>query len=105
MTPVISFSMALDMLKNGKVMQREAWSKDHFVVIMSGLCLPPYNTQDTMRKVNDRTAQWIGEHRSLDSQPYFASCTLLGEKAKWNVGWTPTADDLLATDWVEFKSE
>lgn len=50
-----------------------------FIVLMDGLKLPSYNTQGTEKKVNDRTAKFIGEDTSLDSQPYIAMYTAQGK--------------------------
>ena len=55
-----------------------------------------YNTQHTLKKVNDRTAKHIGEDKPLDSQPYFALWTAA---QKWQPGWTPSTSDVLAEDW------
>jgi hypothetical protein len=60
------------------------------------LQLPPFNTQDTSRKVNDRTAKWIGEDKPLDCQPYFAMYTA---DEKWQPGWLASQADMLADDW------
>lgn len=63
---------------------------------MPPLNLPPYNTQDTERKVNDRTAKWIGEDTPLESLGYFAMFTA---DKKWLSGWLASQTDLLAIDW------
>lgn len=94
----MSFSGALVMLKDGEALQRLGWNgKDQFVVLMPALFLPPYSTQGTARKVNDRTAKWIGPDTPLDCQPYFA---LFNAQKKWQPGWVPSTGDLLAEDWV-----
>lgn len=83
--------------KEDKAICREGWNgKGQFVVIMPALYLPPYNTADTSRKVNDRTAKWIGEDQPLDCQPYFA---LYNAQKKWQPGWLPSQGDLFAEDW------
>lgn len=64
---------------------------------MSRLQLPPYRTQGTERKVNDRTAKWIGEDTPLDSNPYFAMFTA---DRKWQPGWLASQTDMLADDWM-----
>lgn len=93
-----SFGFALDALKDGHKVTRAGWNgKGQFVVYMSALYLPPYNTQGTERKVNDRTAKWIGEDKPLDSQPYFA---LYNAQGKWQPGWVPSISDCLADDWM-----
>ena len=84
-------------MKNGNKCARASWNgKDQFVVYMSPLKLPPFNTQGTERKVNDRTARWIGEDTPLDSQGYFA---LFNSQRKWQPGWVASTSDLLANDW------
>lgn len=91
------FSAALICLKNGDAVARHGWNAGgQFVVMMPRLYLPPFNTQDTSRKVNDRTAKWIGEDQPLDCQPYFA---LYNAQKKWQPGWVPSTSDLLAEDW------
>ena len=95
----MTFSDALKLLKEGKKLARSGWNgKNQFVVMMPALYLPPYNTQDTLRKVNDRTAKYIGEDKPLDSQPYFA---LYNAQGKWQPGWVPSTGDLLADDWIQ----
>lgn len=81
----------------GVAIQREGWNgKGQFVVVMPPLYLPPYNTQGTERKVNDRTAKWIGEDQPLDCQPY---CAIYNAQKKWQPGWIPSQGDLFANDW------
>lgn len=93
----LSFGHAIEAAKAGQKIAREGWNgKGMFVVYMPELNLPPYNTQGTTRKVNDRTAKWIGEDTPLESQPYFA---LFTAQKKWQPGWTPSQCDMLANDW------
>lgn len=92
------FSTALLFLKEEKKVMRKGWNgKNQFVVMMPALFLPPFNTQDTNRKVNDRTAKHIGEDTPLDSQPYLA---LFNAQGKWQPGWVPSQEDLFAEDWM-----
>lgn len=94
----MNFSDALQHAKDGCKIHREGWNgKGQFAVVMPSLYLPPFNTADTARKVNDRTAKWIGEDAPLDSQPYFA---LRNAQGKWQPGWLPSQGDLFAEDWV-----
>lgn len=98
---LFDFGIAIDALKKGLKIARQGWNgKDVFIVYMTPLYLPPYNTQDTNRKVNDRTAKWIGEDTPLDSQGYFAEFT---QDKKWQPGWTPSTSDVLAEDWFIVK--
>lgn len=91
------FGQALTMLKRGHKLQRKGWNgKGMFIVYMEPLYLPPYNTTDTHRKVNDRTAKWIGEDTPLDCQPYIAMFTA---DKKWQPGWLASQTDMLAEDW------
>jgi len=102
----ISFSDELLFLKDGRRLTRLGWNGNidrlatgevMFIVMMPRLCLPSFNTQDTARKVNDRTAKWIGEDQPLDCQPYVALYT----RAKlWQPGWLPSQADLFADDWA-----
>ena len=93
----MNFGQALEAAKEGKKVQRAGWNgKGMFVVLMPALYLPPYNTADTMRKVNDRTAKHIGEDTPLDSQPYFAMFTATKQ---WQPGWLASQADMLAEDW------
>lgn len=95
-----SFSIALEALKSGQRAARTGWNgKGQWVVMMTRLQLPPYNTQGTERKVNDRTAKWIGEDQPLDSQAYFALWTA---QKQWQPGWVPSTSDCLAEDWEIF---
>lgn len=93
----MDFGQALAALKGGKKVSRYGWNgKGQWVVLMPALYLPPYNTEDTNRKVNDRTAKHIGEDKPLDSQPY---CALWTAQEKWQPGWVPSMSDMLADDW------
>lgn len=88
---------AVRQMLNGNKVQRAGWNgKGMFIVYMSALNLPPFNTQGTERKVNDRTAKWIGEDTPLESLPYIAMFTA---DKKWLPGWLASQTDLLATDW------
>lgn len=96
------FEAVLTSLKAGHRVFRTSWLRDGnptvpFVVMMPLLQLPSHNTQGTDRKVNDRTAKHIGVDTPLNSLPYFAH---YGTDKAWQPGWLPTAEDLLANDWV-----
>lgn len=94
----MDFGEALKALKDGKKVTRSGWNgKGMFIVLMPELNLPPYNTQGTNRKVNDRTAKWIGEDAPLESQPYIAMYTA---NKKWQPGWLASQADILSDDWV-----
>lgn len=95
----MDFSDALKAMKAGRAVTRRAWPKGGFVAPMDGLDLDPFNAQDSTRRVNDRTAKWIGEEAPLRSLPYLALGTVDGY---WQPGWTPQQMDLFATDWEEF---
>lgn len=95
----MNFGRALEALKAGKKVTRAGWNgSGMFIVLMPPLYLPPYNTQGTARKVNDRTAKWIGEDQPLDCQPYIAMYTA---RKQWQPGWLCSQADMLAEDWVE----
>lgn len=88
---------AVKQMQDGQKVRRRGWNgKGMFIVLMPALYLPPYNTQDTARKVNDRTAKWIGEDAPLDCQPYVA---MFNAQKHWQPGWVCNQSDLLATDW------
>lgn len=98
MNPYLNFGEALERLKCGQRIAREGWNgKGLWVVLMTSLSLPPFNTQGNERKVNDRTAKWIGEDKPLESQAYFAIYD--PNTNKWQPGWTPSTADCLANDW------
>lgn len=93
----MNFGQAIEAMKNGKKVCRAGWNgKGMWIVIMPELSLPPYNTQGTSRKVNDRTAKWIGEDKPLESQAYIAMWTA---QEKWQPGWLASQADMLADDW------
>lgn len=92
-----NFGAAIHAMRNGMKVARAGWNgKGMYIVIMPALYLPPYNTQGTERKVNDRTAKWIGKDTPLDSQPYIAMFTAKGQ---WQPGWLASQADILAEDW------
>jgi hypothetical protein len=100
-TDGMTFGLAIEAMRAGNKVARTGWNgieqgKTLFIVYMEPLYLPPYNTTDTARKVNDRTARWIGEETPLDSQAYFA----LFNNGKWQPGWVPSVSDCLADDWM-----
>lgn len=93
----LTFGEAIEALKAGKKIARGGWNgKGMFIVLMPPLYLPPFNTEDTARKVNDRTAKWIGEDAPLDCQPYIAMYTA---DKKWQPGWLAAQPDMLSSDW------
>ena len=124
----MDYSHALERLKDGEALTRRAWITEAvleatpdavillkairyaadrrqpfeygvpFVVVMTALSLPPFNTQGTARKVNDRTAGWIGEDKSLESGPYFAHYDPATNE--WQPGWLPNVKDIFADDWI-----
>lgn len=97
MNSQMTFEEALPHLKNGLRLTRAGWNgSGMFVVLMPELNLPPFNTQGTARKVNDRTAKWIGEDAPLNCQPYIAMYTA---DQKWQPGWVPSQSDIFADDW------
>lgn len=88
---------AVKQMWHGEKVRRRGWNgKGMFIVIMPRLELPPFNTQGTSRKVNDRTAKYIGEDAPLDCSPYVAMYTA---DKKWQPGWVCSQTDLLAADW------
>lgn len=94
----MNFGLAIEALKLGKKVARAGWNgKDMWVVLMSGMTLPPFTTQGTERKVNDRTAKWIGEDTPLVTLPYIAMWTA---DKKWLPGWLASQTDMLADDWM-----
>jgi hypothetical protein len=93
----VNFGWAIEQLKAGNAVSRRGWNgKSMFIVLMPALYLPPFNTQDTARKVNDRTAKWIGEDAPLDCQPYIA---MYNATKQWQPGWGASQADMLGEDW------
>lgn len=94
----MKFGEAVAAAQAGNAIAREGWNgKNMFVVLMPLLELPPYSTQGTSRKVNDRTAKWIGPDAPLKCLPYFAMYTA---KKEWQPGWLASQSDMLADDWT-----
>jgi|SRR5712664_451199 len=88
---------AVKQMWDGQKVRRAGWNgKGMFIVLMPRLELPAFSTSDTSRKVNDRTAKWIGEDTPLDCQPYIAMFTA---QKQWQPGWLCSQADLLAVDW------
>ena len=93
----MTFGMAIEAAKQGNKVARRKWNgKNMFIVYMPPIYLPPFNTQGTFRKVNDRTAKWIGEDKPLDCQPYFA---MYNAQEQWIPGWVASQSDMLDEDW------
>ena len=94
----LSFGLAIEAAKKGMKIARKGWNgKDMFVVMQPSLDLPPFNTQGTARKVNDRTAKFIGEDKPLHCPPYFA---MKAANEDWICGWLASQTDMLADDWM-----
>ena len=73
----LTFGLAIEAAKLGKKIARKGWNgKNMWVVLM-----PALN---------------IGPDTSLNSQPYFAMWTALGQ---WQPGWLASQADMLAEDW------
>jgi len=88
---------AFEQLRAGNRVRRAGWNgKGMWLVLMPELKLPPYSTQGTERKVNDRTAKHIGVDTPLHCMPYIAMWTA---DKKWQPGWLASQADLLANDW------
>ena len=84
-------------LRHGDKVRRRGWNGNGmFIALMPELQLPPYSTQGTERKVNDRTAKFIGEDAPLNCRPYIAMYTAQKE---WQPGWVCSQADFLAYDW------
>ena len=94
----LTFGQAIEAMKAGKKVARAGWNgKGMWVVLMDGMTLPPYSTQGTERKVNDRTAKWIGEDTPFESLAYIAMWTA---DKKWLPGWLASQTDMLSEDWM-----
>jgi hypothetical protein len=94
----LTFGLAVEAAKQGMKITRACTYGICFLVLMPGLKLPPHSSQEPGAKVNDRTAKHIGEDTPLDSQPYFALYD--AEENKWQPGWIPNQEDILAEDWI-----
>jgi len=93
----MDFGDAIRVAKQGKKIARKKWNgKNMYVVYMDPLHLPSFNTQGTFRKVNDRTAKFIGEDKPLNCQPYFA---MYNAQEEWIPGWVASQSDMLDNDW------
>ncbi|WP_245619709.1 DUF2829 domain-containing protein [Methylomicrobium agile] len=94
----LNFGEAIAALKAGKKVARQGWNgKGMWLVLMPGLFLPPFNSQEPGAKVNDRTAKHISKDTPLDCQPYIVMWTALKQ---WQPGWLASQADMLAEDWV-----
>ncbi len=93
----MNFGNAIEAIKDGKKVARKGWNgKNMFIVYMPGMKLPPFNTQGTQRKVNDRTAKHIGEDKPLNVVPYIA---MYNTQREWIPGWLASQSDMLSEDW------
>jgi len=93
----MTFGEAIEVIKSGQKVARSKWNgKNMFIVYMPSLYLPPFNTTYTAKKVNDRTAKWIGEDKPLNCQPYIA---MYNAQQEWIPGWLASQSDMLGNDW------
>ncbi len=96
-TDRMMFGLAIEAAKKGlKIAFRDWYAKDQFVVMQPTLDLPPFNTQGTARKVNDRTAKFSGEDVPLHCPPYFAMHAGNGD---WICGWLPSQVEMITDGW------
>lgn len=102
-TGEMNFGLALECAKKELRIAMDNWPIGDFVVLMPRLKLPSYNTQESGPKVNDRTAKHIGNDTPLDSLPYFAKFT--SKDKKWQPGWLPNNEELLATNWLVYYTD
>lgn len=94
----INFNEAVKSAKKGFRLYRTNWNIEDFIVLMPELKLKPYSSSTPEQRVNDRTAKHIGKNASLLIPPYFAK--YIGCDGVWLVGWTPTAEEIMAEDWI-----
>lgn len=93
----IPFGHAIEAAKQGHKIARQGWNgKGMYVVYMGPMHLPPFNSQEPGKKVNDRTAQIIGRDTPLRCQAYFAMWNAQGQ---WIPGWLASQSDMLSDDW------
>lgn len=93
----MDFGGAIRLCKVGRKVRRKGWrSRGMFIALMPALRLPPFNSQEHEKRVDDRTAKFIGPDEWLDCQPYFAMRTAAGG---WQPGWVAGQADMLAEDW------
>jgi hypothetical protein len=79
----MDIGLAIKYAKKGHKIARKGWNDTGmYIVLMSELYLPPYNS--------------IGTTRKLNSQPYF---TMLTAQKQWQPGWLASQADLLSDDW------
>jgi hypothetical protein len=96
-TDGMPFGYAIEAARQGHKIARRGWNgKDMWVVYMPPMQLPPFNSQGPDKKVNDRTARFIGEDAPLDCQPYFA---MYDAQHRWIPGWLASQTDMLSDDW------
>jgi hypothetical protein len=94
----MTFGQAIEAAKAGSKIARSGWNgKNMFVVYMPAMDLAAYNDQTQQRRVNDRTAKFVGADKALHILPYFAMYTATGE---WLPGWLASQTDMLAEDWT-----
>lgn len=93
----MTFGHAIEAARKGMKIARTGWRMGMFVVMQPELKLPPFNTQGTNRKVNDRTAKFIGKDTPLNCVPYFA---MYAADGGWVPGWLASQTDMLADDWM-----
>lgn len=98
----MTFGLAIEAAKKGHKIARAGWNgKGMWVVLMSGMSLPPFSSQSPGKKVNDRTARLIGEDTPLETLPYFAMWTVNAQgRRAWLPGWLASQTDMLADDWT-----
>ena len=93
----LTFGLAIEAAKLGKKIARKGWNgKNMWVVLMPAKHIGPDTPLDSQPYFAMRTALGQWQPGWLDSQPYFAMWTALGQ---WQPGWLASQSDMLAEDW------
>ena len=99
----MDFSEALKLLKNGKMIYRKGWNENHisfdpamYVWLDKGYTLK----REEVNSSEENLVKTIGRKNSIEVK---AAIVMRTADGKLIMSWHPTADDILASDWMEVK--
>lgn len=96
--PAGTFASILPKLVEGRAARRTTWSEGLYLVYLPPTALAP-------RRLNERALRVLGAFfegtpAEVAVEGYFVTLLTTSQPIQWRCGWTATAADLLATDWI-----
>ena len=103
----MDFGKAIELLKQGKLVQREGWNGKGLFVFRQVPAVVPSAVVSVMQSLPIEV-KVVFENRfkdptnTVDHISYKDQLALVNESNSIS-GWSPSTNDALATDWIEYK--